>query len=92
MSNAAAYLFAEFDRLNILHSEFFVEQQHVSAMRPKSDARSEPCAALSIRSSIRPSSSPAKILSQLPDNADALFAKILTLGLRADYDALIEQP
>ncbi len=24
-SNAAAYLFAEFDRLNILHSEFFVE-------------------------------------------------------------------
>ena len=25
VSNAAAYLFAEFDRLNILHSEFFVE-------------------------------------------------------------------
>src|SRR5258708_4971405 len=25
VSNGAAYLFAEFDRLNILHSEFFVE-------------------------------------------------------------------
>src|SRR6202034_2176568 len=25
VSNAAAYLFAEFDRLNILHSEFFVD-------------------------------------------------------------------
>jgi hypothetical protein len=29
-------------------------------------------------------------LMQMPDDPDALFAKILTLGLRADYEALIE--
>ena len=34
MSNAAAYLFAEFDRLNILHSEFFVEDS-MFRHRPK---------------------------------------------------------
>src|SRR6202034_4781948 len=33
-SNAAAYLFAEFDRLNILHSEFFVENS-MFHRRPK---------------------------------------------------------
>ena len=27
----------------------------------------------------------------MPEDADALFAKILTLGLRADYEALIER-
>src|SRR5271170_5389803 len=34
VSNAAAYLFAEFDRLNILHSEFFVEDS-MFRRRPK---------------------------------------------------------
>ena len=34
VSNAAAYLFAEFDRLNILHSEFFVDNS-MFHRRPK---------------------------------------------------------
>ena len=32
-----------------------------------------------------------KILAQTPDDSDALFAKILALGLRADYEALIQR-
>jgi hypothetical protein len=32
-----------------------------------------------------------QILERLPRDGDALFAKILTLGLRADYEALIER-
>jgi hypothetical protein len=89
VSNAAAYLFAEFDRLNILHSEFFVENSMFhrrpkltpdATVRQAFDQELDKSAGLS-----------DKILAQLPDDADALFAKILTLGLRADYEALIER-
>ena len=89
VSNAAAYLFAEFDRLNILHSEFFVDTGmfHRSpkvtpdpAVRQAFDQELEKSGKLS-----------DGILAGAPDDADALFAKILTLGLRADYEALIER-
>jgi hypothetical protein len=89
VSNAAAYLFAEFDRLNILHSEFFVENSMFhrrpkvtpdAAVRQAFDRELDKSEALS-----------EKILAQTPDDPDALFAKILTLGLRADYEALIER-
>lgn len=89
VSNAAAYLFAEFDRLDILHSEFFVESSLFhrrpkltpdAAVRQAFDRELDKSTALS-----------DKILLQMPDDPDALFARILTLGLRADYDALIER-
>lgn len=89
VSNAAAFLFAEFDRLNILHSEFFVENSMFhhrpkvtpdAAVRQSFDQELDKSAGLS-----------DKILTQSPDDPDALFAKILTLGLRADYVALIER-
>jgi hypothetical protein len=89
VSNAAAYLFAEFDRLNILHSEFFVDNSMFhrrpkitpdAVVRQAFDQELEKSAGLS-----------DKILSQAPEDPDALFAKILTLGLRADYEALIER-
>jgi hypothetical protein len=89
VSNAAAFLFAEFDRLNILHSEFFVDNSIFhrrpkvtpdAAVRQAFDQELDKSAGLS-----------DKILLQTPDDPDALFAKILTLGLRADYEALIER-
>jgi hypothetical protein len=89
VSNAAAYLFAEFDRLNILHSEFFVDNSMFhrrpkitpdAAVRQAFDQELDKSAGLS-----------DKILMQMPDDPDALFAKVLTLGLRADYEALIER-
>src|SRR5580658_1184516 len=89
VSNAAAYLFAEFDRLNILHSEFFVENS-MFHRRPKVTPDAE------VRQSFdqeldKSAGLSDKILVQTPDDPDALFAKILTLGLRADYEALIER-
>lgn len=89
VSNAAAYLFAEFDRLNILHSEFFVDAG-MFHRRPKVTA--DPTVRSAFDSELSKSQMLAdSILQRLPNDADALFAKILTLGLRADYEALIER-
>lgn len=89
VSNAAAYLFGEFDRLNILHSEFFVDSG-MFHRRPKVTA--DPAVRSAFDSELTKSQTLAdSILQRLPDDGDALFAKILTLGLRADYEALIER-
>ncbi len=89
VSNAAAYLFAEFDRLNILHSEFFVDSG-MFHRRPK--VTPDPAVREAFDRELDKSGTLADdILHRLPENADALFAKILTLGLRADYEALIER-
>jgi hypothetical protein len=89
VSNAAAYLFAEFDRLNILHSEFFVENS-MFHRRPK--VTPDPAVRQAFDQELDKSAGLSdKILLQTPDDPDALFAKILTLGLRADYEALIER-
>jgi hypothetical protein len=89
VSNAAAYLFAEFDRLNILHSEFFVSNS-IFTRRPK--VTPDPTVHAAFDKELDKSAGLSdKILTQLPDDPDALFAKILTLGLRADYEALIER-
>jgi hypothetical protein len=89
VSNAAAYLFAEFDRLNILHSEFFVDNG-IFHRRPK--VTPDPEVRQAFDQELDKSAGLSdKILTQMPDDPDALFAKILTLGLRADYEALIER-
>ena len=89
VSNAAAYLFAEFDRLNILHSEFFVEDG-LFRRRPKVTA--DPNVRKAFDAEIAKSEQLADaILSRAPRDADALFAKILALGLRADFQALIDR-
>jgi hypothetical protein len=89
VSNAAAYLFAEFDRLNILHSEFFVDTglfHRSPKVVPDPEARREFDQELEKSGKLSNS-----ILGATPEDADALFAKILTLGLRADYEGLIER-
>jgi hypothetical protein len=89
VSNAAAYLFAEFDRLNILHSEFFIDSG-MFHRRPKvtPDASVHQAFDQELEKSGKLA---GDILTHTPDDADALFAKILTLGLRADYESLIER-
>ena len=88
VSNAAAYLFSEFDRLNILHSEFFVNNS-IFSHRPK--VQPDPVVRRALDQELDKSTELAeKILARDPEDADALFAKILSLGLRADYDSLIE--
>jgi hypothetical protein len=89
VSNAAAYLFAEFDRLNILHSEFFVDSG-MFHRRPKVTA--DPAVHQAFDQELEKSGRLSdQILQTMPSDGDALFARILTLGLRADYEALIER-
>jgi len=87
-SNAAAYLYAEFDRLNILHSELFVEDGLFKK-------RSKPIPDANARQAFDDQIAKAEqladnILAQAPQQTDAMFAKILALGLRADFLSLIE--
>jgi len=89
VSNAAAYLFAEFDRLNILQSEFFVNDdrfRHAKRLMPDPVVRQALDAELAKAEELANG-----ILAHSPQDADALFANILTMGLRADYQALIEK-
>lgn len=88
-SNAAAYLFAEFDRLHILHSEFFVEDS-LFRRRPKVVADPTVRAAFD-RELAKAEQLANDILARSPQDTDAMFAKILTMGLRSDFDALIDR-
>ena len=81
-SNAAAYLYAEFDRLKILQSELFVEDG-LFRRRPK--PVSDPAVRLAFDGELSKADQLAgDILSRSPEQADALFAKVLVLGLRSD--------
>jgi len=89
VSNAAAYLFAEFDRLNILHSEFFVED---SMFRHRPKVTADPAVRKAFDDEIAKTQQLAdEILASSPRDTDAMFVKIMALGLRADFIALIDR-
>jgi hypothetical protein len=85
-SDAAAYLFNEFDRLKILQSEFFVDDSEFLHKRPKPD----PAIKHSFDTALSQSQQLAeRRLRECPNDETALFANILRLGLQSDYLALI---
>jgi hypothetical protein len=89
VSDAAAYLFAEFDRLHILQSELFVEDEKFLAREKQAP---DPAVKRSFDAELaRGDQLAANILAQSPRDPRALFAKVLGLGLRADYQGLIEK-
>jgi hypothetical protein len=89
VSDAAAYLYSEFDRLKILQSEFFV---HDSAFFHRHTGTPDPVAKRNFEAALNRSRELADvILKQSPDDESALFATVLRLGLHADYTALIEK-
>ncbi len=84
-SDAAAYLFTEFNRLHILQAEFFVHDDHFytdrkltadPALKQKFDTELSKAAELAARSPAQPNSE---------------FASVLAHGLRSDYMGLIEK-
>ena len=88
-SDAAAYLFAEFDRLKILQSEFFVHDENFR--RPKK-LNSDPAVRRAFDADlVKADKLAASVLGNMPRDTDALFASILILGLRADFDGLIDK-
>lgn len=89
VSDAAAYLFAEFDRLHILQSEFFVHDDNFR--RPKK-VNSDPAVRRVFDADLTKADQLASgALAAAPRDKNALFASILVLGLRADFDGLIDK-
>ena len=89
VSDAAAYLFSEFDRLHVLEFEFFTDDDKLAnqpklppdpAIRQAFDARLNKAQQLADAA-----------LQRNPRDSDAQFANVLVLGLRGDYIALIEK-
>ena len=83
VSDAAAYLFAEFDRLHVLESELFVNDdkyENRAKLVPDPNARrffdNEIARATKLADAV---------LGKEPRNVNALFAKVLVAGLVGDY-------
>jgi hypothetical protein len=85
VSDAAAYLFSEFDRLHILQSEFFTHDQHfITDHRLTADP--------ALKQKFRAAEEAARLLcARAPDEPNSQFAAILSSGLDSDYQALIEK-
>jgi tetratricopeptide (TPR) repeat protein len=85
VSDAAAFLFAEFDRLHVLQSEFFTHDQHFITdhkLLPDPEIKRRFDEALNLS---------ARLCERAPESENALFAGVLRSGLRSDYMALIEK-
>jgi hypothetical protein len=87
-SNAAAYLFAEFDRLHILEFDLFTDNRRIEEAEKQ---KADPANKSAFESELAKADQIAeKALSQSSDDRNALFAKTLADGLRGNYAALIE--
>jgi hypothetical protein len=87
-SDAAAYLFGEFDRLGVLQSNLFVDDATFKKWeRPKADPAIEKAFYDDLTKSDQLADT---ILKRSPKDSNALFAKVLNLGLHGDYVALIQ--
>jgi len=89
VSDAAAFLFSEFDRLSILQSEFFVDNNSYFSLRR---SKADPAAKAEFdRDLFHSEELAAAVLGGVPDDANALLATVMRIGLRADYLSLIEK-
>jgi hypothetical protein len=88
-ARAAAYLFSEFERLGILQTELFVnDEKFEGRKKPEPNAAVRAAFNLEIEKSNQRADA---ILAKSPDDRDALLAKVLDLGLEADYLAMVEK-
>ena len=88
-SEAAGFLFSEFNRLGVLEAQFY-ENDQAFDKRPKLSP--DPALRNRFRDAITRSETLAHArLSKDPKDRDALFAMTLSSGLQADYAALIEK-
>ncbi len=88
-SDASAFLFAEFDRLQIIDVQLFGEPDpFANKQRPRPDPN--------LRSNFEQRTQQAEkladaILARSPKDAQALFAKMVIYGIRADYAEMIDK-
>ena len=89
VSQAAAYLFAELSRLGALESELFVNDHN---FRERQRLHPDPQAKRLFLGEIDAAGRLAdRAIEASRDDKDALLAKSLSLGLQADYAALIDK-
>jgi hypothetical protein len=89
VSDAACYLFSEFDRLHVLQSELFTNDRR---FEERSKLPPDPAAKAAFNESLaKADQMVAQILAHSPQDRNALFSQILASGLRGDYAALIEK-
>lgn len=89
VSDAAAYLFSEFDRLHVLESELFTND---AKFESRSKLAPDPKAKLAFDASLARAQQIAdKVLAKDGKNADAMFTQVMIQGLRGDYAALVEK-
>jgi len=89
ISEAAAYLFTEFDRLRILESEFFLDDGNFTTREKLSP---DPVIKKKFLNALAAGQLLAdRALAVKANDQNALFAAILRTGLLADYLALIEK-
>jgi hypothetical protein len=89
VSRASGYLFQEFERLGVLKSELFLDDEGFESRRKLSPDRD---LKLRFQQQLMLADRLAdEMLVQNPSSPDALLAKTLVNGLQADYAALIEK-
>ena len=88
-SDGAAYLFNEFDRLGVLQTELFVDDEKFKEREnplPDPKVREEFDGAIAQSQKLADA-----ILQRSPNDRNALFATVLNLGLESDYLAMVEK-
>jgi hypothetical protein len=89
VSEAAGYLFSEFNRLGVLEAQFF---ENDKAFGARSKPKPDPAVKAKFQTALDRSQVLAHSrLDKDPRDRDALFALTLGSGLQADYAALIEK-
>jgi len=88
-SDAAAYLFSELDRLGVLQLELFLDDEKFKQSKrlaPNPSTKQDFDKALAKSERVANA-----ILARSPQDRNALLAKVMDLGLRSDYLALIDK-
>ncbi len=87
-SEAAAYVFSELNRLGVLEAKFFTDD---STFRARTQLKPDPVVYQRFSNALlRTDTLAGRRLAANPKDRDALFAKTLAAGLRADYTSLVE--
>jgi hypothetical protein len=88
-SDAAAYLFSELERLGVLRWKLFLDDEEFKRSRKLVP---DPVTRLAFYKALAKSEQVADVvLARSPQDGNALLAKVMDLGLRSDYLALIEK-
>ena len=88
-SDAAAYLFSDFDRLGVLQWQLFLDD---AKFKKSEKLAPNPATEQAFDAALARSDAVASgVLARSPNDRNALLAKIMNQGLRSDYLALIEK-